>query len=107
MEYTATMKKEDIRKALREVIRTSPLRTHVRRVSLFGSHLHGTAKRDSDIDLLIEFNEPISIFALVRMEREMSEALGRNVDLCTPKSLSKYFRQDVTQEAEPVFDAVA
>ena len=85
----------------------SPERRHVHRISLFGSHLHGTMKKDSDVDLLIEFNEPISMFALVRMEREMSKALGRNVDLCTPNSLSKYFRSDVVKEAEPLIESVA
>ncbi|MEK7137678.1 MAG: nucleotidyltransferase family protein [Patescibacteria group bacterium] len=101
------MKKDEIQKRLREVLRTSPLRRHVRRVSLFGSHLHGTANEKSDVDLLIEFGTPISIFSLVRMEREMSKALGRDVDLCTPKSLSKYFRSVVVQEAEPLFESVA
>ena len=97
------MKKTEIQQRLKEVLRQSPNRGQVRRISLFGSHLHGTAKADSDVDLLIEFNKPVSMLTLVRMEREMSEALGRNVDLCTPKSLSKYFRSDVEKEAEPVF----
>ncbi len=64
-------------------------------------------KKNSDIDLLIEFKEPVGMFALVRMEREMSKALGKNVDLCTPNSLSRYFRSDVIQEAEPLFDFAA
>ena len=101
------MKKTEIQQRLKEVLRQSPNRGQVRRISLFGSHLHGTAKADSDVDLLIEFIKPVSMFALVRMEREMSAALGRNVDLCTPKSLSKYFRSDVEKEAESVFETVA
>lgn len=101
------MQKKEIQRRLQQVLRISPERGHVRRISLFGSHLHGTMKKDSDIDLLIEFSEPISIFALVRMEREMSEALGRNVDLCTPNSLSRYFRSDVVKEAEPLIESIA
>jgi uncharacterized protein len=99
------MKKEEIQHRLEEVLRTLPKNDQVRRISLFGSHLHGTAKKNSDIDLLIEFKKPISMFTLVRMEREMSEALGRQVDLLTPESLSKYFRSEVVQEAEPLYEA--
>ncbi len=99
------MKKDVIQKGIQEVLQLSPLRGQVRRVSLFGSYLHGTAKKDSDIDLLIEFIKPISMFALVHMERDLSAALGKTVELSTPNSLSKYFRSDVVKEAEPLFKA--
>ena len=101
------MKKAEIQERLKEVLRRPQNHDRVRRVSLFGSHLHGTEKKDSDIDLLIEFKEPISMFALVRLERELSKALGRHVDLSTPKSLSRYFRKDIELEAEPLFQSVA
>ncbi|NOS66777.1 MAG: nucleotidyltransferase [Candidatus Peribacteraceae bacterium] len=101
------MKKAEIQKRLQDVLRTSPARGQVRRVSLFGSHLHGTAKKDSDIDLLIEFREPVSMFTLVRMEREMSRAFGRPIDLCTLKGLSKYFRSAVEKEAEPLYESIS
>ena len=84
----------------------SPYRGNVRRVSLFGSHLHGNPRTDSDVDLLIELFKPMSMLKLVRMERELESALGAKVDLRTPSSLSKYFRSDVLREAEPIFDAV-
>lgn len=103
--YTEYMKKSVIQKRLQEALKTSPVQGQVSRVSLFGSHLHGTAKKDSDIDLLIEFSRPISMFALVRMEREMSRVFGKNVDLSTPRSLSRYFRADVLKEAEPLFES--
>ena len=105
--YSICMQKAEIQRRLDELLQTLPNHDHVRRISLFGSHLHGTAKEDSDIDLLIEFTQPVSIFAVARMEREMSAALGRKVDLSTPKSLSRYFRDDVVREAEPLFESVA
>ena len=98
------MKKAEIQKRLAKLLRAHPEHDHISRVSLFGSQLHGTAKTGSDIDLLIEFNEPISMFTLVRMERDMSKALGIHVDLSTPNSLSKYFRSDVIETAEPIFE---
>lgn len=101
------MKKQDIQRHLQVALKKSPYRGNIRRISLFGSHLHGTAKKTSDVDLLIEFKEPISMFALIDIEEQLSKALGRHVDLCTPKSLSRYFRNDVMREADPLFEVPA
>jgi predicted nucleotidyltransferase len=78
-------------------------RHHIRRLSLFDSQLQGTARPDSDIDLLVEF-EPgrvPGLLALAGMELELSELLGgRRVDLRTPEDLSRYFRDEVVRTAE-------
>jgi uncharacterized protein len=78
----------------------------IRKLSLFGSVLHGTARPDSDIDLLVEF-EPDArpgLLDIAGMEIELSELLGgRKVDLRTPNDLSRYFRDDVVREAEVQF----
>ena len=92
------MQREEIKERLKDALQKSPVRSKVRRISLFGSHLHGTARKGSDIDLLVEFYTPISMFALVHMERDLSEALQTTVDLSTPMSLSKYFRAEVVRE---------
>lgn len=76
---------------------------HIRRLSLFGSQLKGSARPDSDIDLLVEF-EPEHIPGLldiVGMELELSQILGgRKVDLRTAGDLSRYFRDEVVRTAE-------
>jgi predicted nucleotidyltransferase len=74
---------------------------HVRRLALFGSAIHGDARPDSDLDVLVEF-EPGHTpgLAFFGMEQELSELLGRKVDLNTPQFLSPYFRDRVLQEAE-------
>jgi uncharacterized protein len=74
----------------------------IRKLSLFGSQLHGTARPDSDIDLLVEFypDRIPSFLEVARMEREISEMLeGREIDLRTPKGLSPFFRNQVLKEA--------
>jgi predicted nucleotidyltransferase len=80
----------------------------IRRLSLFGSALKGTAGPDSDVDLLVEF-EPGRIpglLALAEMEAELSEALGgRRVDLRTPNDLSELFRDAVMETAEVQYAA--
>jgi uncharacterized protein len=74
----------------------------IRRLSLFGSRLKGTATADSDIDLLVEFEDGHvpGLMALSGMEIELSEMLdGKKVDLRTPKDLSRHFRNEVVQGA--------
>src|SRR5437016_658919 len=83
-------------------------RHHIRRLSLFGSTLKGTARPNSDVDLLVEF-EPTakpSLLTMAEIELELSTLLeGRRVDLRTKEDLSRYFRDDVVQMAEVQFAA--
>ena len=74
---------------------------HIRRLSLFGSVLRDDFRPDSDVDVLVEF-EPGHVpgLAFFAIERELSEILGRLVDLNTPGFLSPYFRDQVLAEAE-------
>ena len=72
-------------------------------LSLFGSRLKGTARRDSDVDLLVAFaaDATPSLLDMARMEIELSELLGGlTVDLRTADELSRYFRQEVVDSAE-------
>jgi uncharacterized protein len=76
-------------------------RNHIRKLALFGSVLRDDFRPDSDVDVLVEF-EPghvpgLRFFAL---ERELSEILGRKVDLNTHGFLSPYFCGRVMAEAE-------
>jgi predicted nucleotidyltransferase len=80
----------------------------IRRLALFGSTVRGSARSDSDVDLLVEF-EPGATPGLLRMaeiELELSELLGgRRVDLRTVEDLSRYFREEVERTAEVQFAA--
>jgi len=76
-------------------------RHHVRKLAVFGSVLRDDVRPDSDVDVLVEF-EPGRTPGLefFNMERELSELVGRRVDLNTPEFLSRYFRDEVLKEAE-------
>ena len=77
-------------------------RHHIRKLSFFGSVLRDDFRPESDVDVLVEF-EPGEVVGLIRlagMELELSEILGRKVDLRTPADLSRYFRDEVLQSAE-------
>ncbi|HEY5615925.1 MAG TPA: nucleotidyltransferase family protein [Bacteroidota bacterium] len=78
---------------------------HVSVLSLFGSTARGEAKRNSDIDLLVSFSEPTTLLQLVALERELSSALGRRIDLSTESSLSPYLRKQIMKERQLVYAA--
>jgi predicted nucleotidyltransferase len=75
---------------------------HIRKLSLFGSVISENFRQDSDVDVLVEF-EPGQVVGLLRlagMELELSEILGRKVDIRTPADLRRYFREEVVSSAE-------
>ena len=83
-------------------------RNHVRKLSLFGSVLTPRFRPESDIDILVEF-EPGSkttLFDVAGMELELTEKLGRKVDLRTAGDLSRYFRDRVVATAALQYERV-
>jgi len=92
---------ESTRQKLEEVCR----KHHVCKLSIFGSTLHGNARADSDLDVLVEFEtgHVPGFFTFVDLKDELSATFGRQVDLRTPQDLSKYFRDRVVKEAQQVY----
>jgi len=83
-------------------------RNHIRKLSLFGSVLTRAFNEESDIDVLVEFDPDavIGYFELVEMQEELATVFdGRKVDLRTPRELSRYFRDEVIEKAEVLYDA--
>lgn len=79
----------------------------IKRLALFGSVVREDFTPESDVDVLVEFwPESIpGLFGMVRMERELSELMGRKVDFRTAGDLSKYFVDRVLREAEVIYVA--
>ena len=79
---------------------------HISSLKLFGSILTNFFKDTSDIDILIKF-EPGFIpgfFKFIEIQRKLSELFdNRKIDLRTENDLSRYFRQDVINEAVEIF----
>lgn len=79
-------------------------RNHISKLSLFGSVLRSDFRPDSDVDVLVEFMPGQKIgLRIVSMEIELTEMLGRKVDLRTPEELSHYFREKVVNSAEVIY----
>jgi len=75
---------------------------HIRKLSLFVSVISENFRQDSDVDVLVEFEigQVVGLLRLAGMELELSEILGRKVDIRTPADLSRYFREEVVSSAE-------
>ena len=78
----------------------------IKKLSLFGSYLKNTSREGSDVDLLVEFDENANygLLDVARMERELSDMIGKKVDLRTPNELSRYFRDMVVREAKVKYE---
>ena len=88
----------------REKIADFCRRHHIRKLALFGSVLRDDFRPSSDVDVLVEFElGHVPGLAFFEMEMELSEILGRTVDLNTPSCLSPYLRDGVEAEAEVLY----
>ncbi len=80
----------------------------IRHLSVFGSTIKGTARPDSDLDLLVEF-EPDRVpglLGMAKLEEELSVLMGgKTIDLRTAGDLSRYFRDDIIRTAQTRYAA--
>jgi len=78
------------------------IKNHIKKLSVFGSAIRGQLTPESDIDLLVEFDHRHvpGLFSIVKMEMELTDMLGRKVDMRTFEDLSQYFRNEVAKNAE-------
>ncbi len=79
----------------------------IRRLSLFGSVLRMDFRPESDIDVLVEFDPAtrIGLIGMAAIENELSDLVGRKVDLRTPADLGRHFRDRVVEGAEVLYAA--
>jgi len=77
----------------------------VAKLEVFGSMARGEASDDSDVDLMVEFSKRKSLLALVSLERKMSAALGRKVDLLTEAAISPYLREGIKKDLRVIYEA--
>ncbi len=79
---------------------------HPEYVGLFGSFIRGDGSVNSDIDVLVRFNESFSLLQLVRIENELSDKLGIKVDLVTEGSLkNNRVKQSIKKDLRIIYKA--
>jgi len=70
----------------------------VKSLGIFGSYVRGEQKKRSDLDVLVEFIEPIGLLQYVALERELGERTGKKVDLVMKTALKPVFRENIIRE---------
>ncbi|MCI4438641.1 nucleotidyltransferase family protein [archaeon] len=76
----------------------------VKKIGVFGSYVRGEEKEESDLDVLVEFEESksLSLLDFIRLENYLSDELGIKVDLVEKDSLKPRIRKHVLEEVEDV-----
>lgn len=75
----------------------------IKSLSLFGSVARNEAGPESDVDLLVEFSEPVGLFEFVAVKNYLETALGRSVDLGTPRSVKRQLRERIMTDIVHAF----
>ncbi len=94
---------EEIKKILKEHKKELRERYFIKNLSVFGSYVRGEQTPESDIDILVEFEKPITLIQFIKLENYLSKLLGLKVDLVIKKSLKPYIKKQVLKEAIPLW----
>ena len=74
----------------------------VTRSAIFGSYIRGEAKKNSDIDILVEVPRGTGLFGFVGLKHKLEDALKKKVDLVTYDALHPRLRERILQEQRPI-----
>lgn len=88
----------EIKKVLEQQKPALSKRFKVKEIGVFGSYVRGEQKEGSDIDILVEFSEPVGFFAFLDLEEHLSGVLGVKVDLVSKKALKPRIGRRILQE---------
>ncbi len=73
-------------------------RFKLKEIGIFGSFVRGEQKKRSDIDILVELEEPISLLEFVALERHLSKLIGEKVDLVMKTALKPRIGKHILKE---------
>ena len=92
------MNEERLDESVREMIISVLKKHNAERIAIFGSYAREESTDKSDIDILVRFRSPKSLFELVRIEDELKRVLKKDVDLITEKSVSPYLAGSIHRD---------
>ncbi len=93
---------EDCRALLREQLPVLKQQWHVRTLELFGSRVRNEARPDSDLDVLVTYDETPTLFRFIALENYLTDLLGVKVDLVMRSALKPRIGQRILAEVVPV-----
>ena len=75
-----------------------------KKIKIFGSYARGEAKKGSDLDIIVEFEERKTLLELVGIEQDLEDQLGIKIDLLTEDSISPYLIERINRESRVVLN---
>lgn len=93
----------DLENEIVAIIKSSSISEKIRSVSIFGSHAKGEESPESDVDILVDLIEPVG-FPFLDLEYQLSEKLGRKVDMLTTEGISPYLRQEIMNTKKVIYE---
>ena len=91
---------DEIKRVLREYKSVLEDKYHVHTLGIFGSYIHNEQADESDLDILVDFTAPISLFEFIDMEEELSELIGVKVDLVSRNALKPFIGRRILSEVQ-------
>jgi predicted nucleotidyltransferase len=92
---------KEAQKIIRDIKKSLPVlrnRYKVREIGLFGSYLRGDQKKNSDVDILVDFERTVSLFEFMALEGELSKLTGKKVDLVMKTALKPRIGKRILDE---------
>ena len=89
---------EDVSARLAELKPRLEREYSISELGIFGSYARGEQRSDSDLDVLVAFERPVTLFDLVRLEDDLADELGVEVDLVTKESLKPRIESRVSED---------
>ncbi len=93
---------EDIKKRIREDQQIYKDQYKVKELKIFGSYVKSEHTKASDLDVLVEFEQPVSLLHMVSLENYLTDSLKVKVDLVPKDSLREELKEQILKEAIPV-----
>ncbi len=99
---TMNGKVAEYRNRLREILPSLREQFGVESLAIFGSYIHGTERPDSDLDILVTFLKPPSLFRLIEIENNLTDLLRVKIDLVPRSALKPHLGAQILREIVPV-----
>lgn len=93
---------DEIKKILAEHREKLKEKYKVIEIGIFGSYVKGQQKETSDVDVLVEFEKPVSLLHIVSLENHLSDVLGIKVDVVPKKNIREELKDSIIREVIPV-----
>ena len=96
------MKVDNIKKVIAAHTDILTEKYHVKAMGVFGSYVRSEQTERSDIDVLVEFTQPVGLFTFIELEEYLSDLLGLNVDLVLKEGIKPGLKEYILREVVPL-----